>query len=402
MQAVQDAVYPLVVWCVQKVKIGERALIRLFRGQIERLIRSKFRGAGITVNGNSPCDLKIYNKDFFTRLGSDFSLGVGEAYMDGWFDCDALDEFSFRVFTYALYLEKRLILNRFFNYILYHVFNLQTKSRAFEVGEKHYDQGNDLFEAFLDSNMNYSCGYWKNAKNLEEAQINKMELIAQKLKLKPGMKVLDIGCGWAGLCKYLATNYHVQMVGITVSEEGAKIGRKRCKGLPVEIRVQDYRDLNEKFDRIVSVGMFEHVGPANYKIFFDVTNRCLEEDGIFLLHTIGVNHKRLPRIEPFFNTYIFPNGCLPYYKDIPDAIEGLYVIEDWHNFGNDYNKTLMAWHENFVKAWPKKLAYKGERFYRMWKFYLLMAAGAFRSRKYQLWQVVLTKNGYPGGYDSVR
>jgi len=219
--------------------------------------------------------------------------------------------------------------------------------------------------------------------------------------LKPGMRVLDIGCGWGGLCKYLAEKYQVQVVGITVSKEGARLAQERCENLPVDIRVIDYRDLDEKFDRIVSVGMFEHVGRSNHKTFFQVCNRCLEDDGILLLHSIGVSHKRVCLTEPWFHTYIFPNGILPYYKDIPEAIEDLFIIEDWHNFGHDYSRTLMAWHDNFIKNWPK-VAHKGERFFRMWKYYLLMSAGAFRSRKYQLWQVALTKDGFKGGYQAAR
>jgi cyclopropane-fatty-acyl-phospholipid synthase len=220
--------------------------------------------------------------------------------------------------------------------------------------------------------------------------------------LKPGMRVLDIGCGWGGLCKYLAEKYKVQVVGCTISQEGAKYAQKVCKGLPVDIRLIDYRDLDEKFDRIVSVGMFEHVGPSNYREFFEVTHKCLEEDGIFLLHTIGVNHARVAQTEPWFHTYIFPNGILPYHTDILKNTDGLYIMEDWQNMGYHYSKTLMAWHDNFIKAWPKLSATRSERFFRMWKYYLLMSAGAFRSRRYNLWQVVLSKNGVEGGYNAPR
>ena len=252
--------------------------------------------------------------------------------------------------------------------------------------------------------MNYSCGYWKDARDLNEAQLHKMELIGRKLKLEPGMRVLDIGCGWGGLCKFLAEKYDVQVVGITVSEEGAKIAQERCEGLPIDIRLQDYRDLNEKFDRIVSVGMFEHVGRRNYRTFFQVADKCLHDGGIFLLHTIGVDGNMAPYAEPWANKYIFPNGILPCHKNIPAGIHNLFTIEDWHNFGADYDKTLMAWYSNFVRNWPtiEHLFDDSKRFYRMWSYYLLAAAGLFRSRKFQLWQIVLSKNGIPGGYMSVR
>ena len=252
--------------------------------------------------------------------------------------------------------------------------------------------------------MNYSCGYWKNAGNLAEAQRDKMELVGRKLKLEKGMRVLDIGCGWGGLCKYLAETYQVSVVGVTVAEEGAKIARERCSDLPVEIRVQDYRSVtNEKFDRVVSIGMFEHVGKRNYRTFMEVVDRCLVNDGIFLLHTIGRGHDNASRADPFITKYIFPNGMIPFDSEIPMAIRDIFSIEDWHNIGVHYDKTLMAWYENFVSNWDiiKDLFEEPEKFRRMWVYYLLGAAGLFRARKLHCWQIVLTK-GLPGGYDSVR
>lgn len=262
--------------------------------------------------------------------------------------------------------------------------------------------GNDLFEAFLDPTMSYSCGYWKKAQNLAEAQTAKLELIAQKLKLEKGMRVLDIGCGWGGLARHLAKNYGVKVVGVTIGAEGAAYARKVCSDLPVEIRVQDYRVLNEKFDRIVSVGMFEHVGSKNYREYFEVVHRCLADDGIFLLHTIGVHDARMETKDPWTLKYIFPNGQIPYYRSVDASIEGLFLIEDWHNFGADYSNTLLAWRDNFVAAWPQLESKYGETFYRMWLFYLETSAGAFAARKLNLWQIILTKDGLMNGYESVR
>jgi len=371
---------------------------------LKRYVIYRLESNGIIVNGDQPHDIKVKDERMYLRLCQDLSLGFGEAYMDGWWDSDRVDELMCRMLKNGLYYELMYPWNRLINYIQFELFNLQTSARAFQIGEQHYDQGNALFESFLDPTMNYSCGYWKDAKDLNEAQIHKMDLIGRKLKLQPGMRVLDIGCGWGGLCKYLAQNFGVECVGITVSKEGADVAQERCKGLPVDIRVQDYREVTEKFDRIVSVGMFEHVGRRNYRTFFDVCQRCLPDHGLFLLHTIAVDSKEVPSIEPWFNTYIFPNGILPNPRNITDSIEDLFTIEDWHNFGDSYDKTLQAWHANFVKNWPtiEHMFKDPARFYRMWTYYLQISAGGFRSRKYQLWQIALSKKGIPGGYLSVR
>ncbi len=256
----------------------------------------------------------------------------------------------------------------------------------------------------LDPWMQYTCGYWKDATDLNTAQINKMDLIARKLDLKPGMRVLDIGCGWGTLCKYLAENYQVECVGVTIGEEGAKYGRNICKGLPVDIRVQDYREVTEEFDRIVSVGMFEHVSKHNYKEFFTVARRCLKEDGIFLLHTIGRDHSRKypGGNSGFVHKYIFPNCYGPKPSEITKAIDKLFVIEDWHNFGQDYAKTLKCWRENFINGWPEIKEEYNERFYRMWILYLSAARALFLSRRLQLYQIVLTRVGLQKEYRAVR
>jgi cyclopropane-fatty-acyl-phospholipid synthase len=250
--------------------------------------------------------------------------------------------------------------------------------------------------------MNYSCAYWKDAASLDEAQENKLELICRKLYLRPGMRVLDIGCGWGAFGKYSAKKYNVEVVGITVSKEQVELGRKLCVNLPVEFRLIDYRDVNEKFDRIVSVGMIEHVGYKNYRTFFEVAHKCLKDDGLFLLQTVG-NIKSEKTHNLWTNKYIFPNGMTPSVAQLGKAMENLFVMEDWNNFGIDYDKTLMAWFNNFVTNWDKIKNKYSDRFFRMWKYFLLSSAGSFRSRRYdQLWQIVLSKYGILGGYQSVR
>jgi cyclopropane-fatty-acyl-phospholipid synthase len=354
--------------------------------------------AGIKINGNNPWDIQIHNPKLYSRVLSGGTLALGEAYMGGWWDCRKLDEFFNRVLKAELDDE---IKSRFiWDVIKAKIMNLQSKSRAFEVGERHYDLDNELYRLMLDKRMIYSCGYWKNAKNLDQAQEAKLDLSCKKLNLKPGMRVLDIGCGWGGFAKYAAKKYKVKVVGITVSKEQAKLAQESCKGLPVEIRVQDYRDLNEKFDSIISIGMFEHVGPKNYKEFMRIVHRCLKPSGLFLLHTIG-NNKSYASPEPWMEKYIFPNHLVPSAKQITTAAEGLFVLEDWHNFGMDYDKTLLAWHANFIKNWPKLKGRYNERFFRMWTYYLLSCAGGFRARHNQLWQIVFSKE-YKEEYRSIR
>lgn len=358
--------------------------------------------AGIHINGNNPWDIHIYNENFYSRVLRKGALGLGESYMDAWWDCTHLDEFFNRILRAQV--ENKL---RKSPYILLKLFiakllNFQTEKRAYDVGKKHYDLGNVLFEHMLDSRMNYTCGYWKNATTLEDAQLAKLDLVCQKLMLKPGMRLLDIGCGWGGLAKYAAENYGVEVVGVTISQQQMEYAQQKCRGLPVEIRFQDYRQVKEKFDRIASLGMFEHVGHLNYRTYLKIAHDCLADDGLFLLHTIGSNFSYFKTNE-WTDKYIFPNGVLPSIAQIGKAAEHLFVMEDWHNFGADYDKTLLAWRNNFVNAFETKLKSQyDERFYRMWNYYLLSCAGSFRARDLQLWQIMLSKKGYAGGYQSVR
>ena len=355
-----------------------------------RIVSELLGRAGITINGSSPSDPQIKHPDFFTRVLQEGSLGLGESYMDGWWECERLDMFFSSVLRAGL--EKQL--PRHFKDTLRiasaRLFNLQSKKRAWIVGKEHYDLGNDLFSRMLDPLMQYSCGYWKKATTLEEAQQDKLQLICDKLQLQPGMRVLDIGCGWGGLAWFMAKNYGVSVVGVTISAEQQKMAQERCLGLDVDIRLQDYRDLNEQFDRIVSVGMFEHVGPKNYKTYFEVADRNLKPEGIFLLHTIG-SKRTDNNVDPWINKYIFPNGCLPSVRQIANASEPHFIVEDWHNFGADYDTTLMAWHERFQAAWPEIADNYSERFKRMFSYYLNACAGAFRARDIQLWQVVFSR-----------
>jgi cyclopropane-fatty-acyl-phospholipid synthase len=375
----------------------------------KRLAEDILNLAEIKINGSNPWDIQVHDERFFKRAITEVELGVGESYMDGWWDAEKLDEMIYRVVHADLHSKLKRNLKVALQLAGFWLINMQARRRAFIIGERHYDLGNDLFKQILDKRMNYSCAYWKGAKTPDEAQENKLELICQKMYLKPGMRILDIGCGWGAFGKYAAEKYGVEVVGITVSQEQVLLGKELCKGLPVEIKLQDYRDVSaskefngKKFDRIVSVGMIEHVGYKNYREYFEVADSNLKDDGLFLLHTIG-EVRSTKSTDAWTHKYIFPNGMLPSIAQLAKVVEGLFVIEDLHNFGADYDKTLMAWYENFNAGWNQLKDKYGERFYRMWKYFLLSSAGAFRARnKNQLWQIVLSKYGVSGGYISVR
>lgn len=361
-----------------------------------RIVEELLSSADVAIDGNRACDIKVHNPALFKRILQEGSLGFGESYMDGWWDCERLDVLFTRILQAGVDERLPKNLSDIARIAYARLFNRQSRKRAWQVGKEHYDIGNDLFRAMLDPYMQYSCGYWKDADTLEQAQQAKLKMICEKLQLKPGMSLLDIGCGWGGLAQYAAENYGVSVYGVTISAEQQKLAQERCQGLDVEIQLQDYRDLDRQFDRIVSVGMFEHVGPKNYDTYFRVAARNLKPDGLFLLHTIGANQTNL-HVDAWIDKYIFPNGCLPSVRHISEASEGRFVMEDWHNIGADYDRTLMAWYENFKRAWPQLAEEYSERFERMFTYYLNACAGAFRARDIQLWQVLFSPKGVDGG-----
>lgn len=373
---------------IDKTKINETSMWY-------KTCRDLLSQAGIKINGDRDYDIQVYNDDFFKRVIQEGSLGLGESYMDGWWDSDKLDEFMCRIIKSKADESIKINMKDLFRIFAAKIFNMQSRKRAWIVGKEHYDLGNDLFNKMLDPYMQYSCGYWNNANNLKDAQSDKLKLICEKLKLKKGMTLLDIGCGWGGLAAYASQNYGVKVFGITISKEQRDLAIERCKCLDVSIELIDYRELDMEFDRIVSVGMFEHVGPKNYDEYFTMVNKNLKPNGIFLLHTIGSNETKI-NVDPWINKYIFPNGCLPSVKQIAEASEPFFVMEDLHNFGSDYDKTLMAWYENFEFIWPDIKDEYSDRFRRMFTYYLKSCAGAFRARNIQLWQVVFTR-GVDGG-----
>ena len=356
--------------------------------------------SNLALDGGNPWDIRVHDDRFYDRVLSQGTLGVGETYMDGWWDAENLDEALYRGLVGDIPARLPLDPGLIWSIVRGKLFNMQ-RARVTEVGEKHYDIGNDLYTRMLDKRMIYSCAYWENAQTLDEAQEAKLDLICRKIGLQEGQTVLDVGSGWGGFLKFAAERYGVKGIGITVSKEQAAYANDTRGNLPIETRLMDYMDLDGKFDRIVSIGMFEHVGYKNYRRYFNKVSQLLSDDGLFLLHSIGGNLSQTSG-DPWIEKYVFPNGMLPSPKQVAQSVEGKLIMEDWHNFGADYDRTLMAWHANFEKAWPQFREKYGDRFYRMWRYYLLCCAAIFRARDIQLWQIVYSKRGVPGGYLSVR
>ncbi|GAB3516727.1 cyclopropane fatty acyl phospholipid synthase [Pseudoxanthomonas daejeonensis] len=365
-----------------------------------RRIEALLGEAGVRIGGNRDWDLQVHDEHLYARLLAQGSLGLGESYMDGWWDARSLDGLLCQLMQARL--DQRVHgLAEIGDALLARLSNRQSRGRSGEVGRRHYDLGNDLYAAMLGRRLVYSCGYWREADGLDAAQEAKLDLVCRKLELRPGMRVLDIGCGWGEALKYAVERYGVSGVGVTISQAQADYASRLCAGLPVQIRLQDYRDLREPFDAAFSIGMFEHVGVRNYRGYFEVVRRCLPDQALFLLHTIGGNISS-NHTDPWIARYIFPNSMLPSAAQVARASEGLFVVEDWHNFGSDYDRTLQAWRANIEAAWDRLDPRYDERFRRMWRFYLSASMAAFRSRRTQLWQVVMSPRGVPGGYVAPR
>jgi len=368
---------------------------------LEDRVVASLRSAGIEPDGPAPHDIRVRDPRVFDRIAARGSLGFGESYVDGDWECERIDDLVYRLIRAGVHRSHQGVreLGRRAAALLT---NPGRVARAFEVGERHYDLGNDLFERMLGPTMVYSCGYWKDATDLDAAQEAKLDLVCRKLGLKPGMRLLDVGCGWGSLVSWAASRYGVGALGITVSLEQQEWARRAAGSLPVAVELLDYRSLPAgTFDAVASVGMFEHVGKKNYATFFDVVRRHLADDGLFLLHTIGGNDSS-STTDPWIERYIFPNSLIPSLAQIASAAEGRFVVEDVHNFGADYERTLLAWNANVERHRDELEGRYGARFLRMWRYYLLACAGAFRARYNNLWQIVLSPSGVPGGYRAPR
>lgn len=358
----------------------------------EKLVRSLLEKAGVQLGGSAPHDIRVHDSRTYGRWVREGTMGMGESYMDGWWDSPALDQ----TIAAMLLADLRAHIARDWRMLALfakcRLLNLQDLRRARKTSARVYDVGADVYEAMLDERMLYTCGYWRDAEDLASAQTAKLELVCRKIGLRAGMRVLDLGCGWGGFAEFAAREYGAHVTGVALSRPQIELARRRCEGLPVDLRVQDYREVRGTYDAVVSMGLMEHVGAKNYRRYMEIVRRCLDPDGIAVLHTIAGNKSR-DLIDPWVDRYIFPNALLPSIRQIGGAMEGLLVLEDVHNFGPDYDRTLMAWQQNFEDAWPELKRAYDERFRRMWRYYLLISAAGFRARDMQLFQIVMTRTG---------
>ena len=357
--------------------------------------------ADIQVNGSRPWDLQVHSDAFWTRLYAQGTLGLGEAYMDGLWDAADLAEFFNKVLRSKVPEAVRLTPNLLWQTVQARLLNMQDIARSKRIANMHYNQ-TEAYKASLDRRMTGSCGYWpEGVDNVDAAQEAKLDLVCRKIGVKPGQLVWDIGCGWGAFMGFAAEKYGARCVGVTVSPDQAAYGRERYKDLPVEFRIEDYRYFSGKADHVVSMGMFEHVGHKNYRTYFEKARSVISDDGLFMMHTIG-SQWSTETIEAWLEKYIFPGGVIPSMAQIGKAIDGLFTVIDIHNIGPHYDRTLVAWYENFDRNWKKDRTPEEERFYRLWKYYLLCCAGGFRAKVLQVWQFVLSTKGVPDGYVTQR
>ena len=352
--------------------------------------------AGIKVNGPDLWDIKIHNEKVYDRVLQGGSLGLGESYMDEWWDCERNDLLTERLTRVNIANDVKLSLQEKCRLLWSRIWNRQY-GKGSHRGVEHYNVGNDLYTAMLDKNMTYSCGYWRSgAQDLDEAQVKKLDMICRKLNLKPGMRLLDLGCGWGSLMKYACTNYGTSAVGYTLADEQIALGQKFVGDLPIKFVKDNYLNASkretDKFDAIVMVGSIEHCGAKNLRSLLEGMHKLLRDDGIILIHTIG-NNTSLYACDPFFDKYLFPNSVNPSPAQITTAAENLFSLEDVHNFGEDYHTTLLEWNRRFQDAWPTLESRYSRRFKRLWEYYLHSVAGVFKARDLQLFQFVFTKIG---------
>ena len=310
------------------------------------IIAELLANAGVSIDGGEPFDIQVHDDRVYDRILSEGSLGLGESYMDGWWDVERLDEFFARVLRARLESRRELRGKWLWPWLRARILNMQNKARSKRVAQHHYDLGNEFYQDMLDARMIYTCAYWENAQSLEHAQEDKCELICRKLQLKSTDRVLDLGCGWGGFATYAAERYGCHVTGYNISAEQIRYAREHARDLPVEFIEADYSEARGRYDKIVSIGMFEHIGPKNYASAIPHASTLLADDGLFLLHTIGRDGPSM-HVDQWIDKYIFPGGVVPSMSQLSGAIDGQLVVEHFHGFGQDYDRTLMSWYANF-------------------------------------------------------
>jgi cyclopropane-fatty-acyl-phospholipid synthase len=359
----------------------------------ERLVASVFLEADVRLDGGRAWDFDVRDDRFYHTVLLKGSLGLGESYVDGWWTCRDLEELIYRLLRSGVERHNRYRPSTLWLAGLARLTNRQTRRRGMKVAEEHYNLGDRVF-SFLGHYKNYSCGYFEGTDDLDVAQRLKLELLCRKLNLQPGERLLDVGGGWGEFARYAAKHYGVEVVSINIADDQIRFAREYCAGHPVKIVKCDYRDATGTYDKIAAIAMLPHVGPRNYREFMQVMHDRLTPNGTLLIECTGGNQSRA-YCEPWTNKCIFSGGTIPSLKQLGEAMERLFVLEDLHNFAPSYVHTLRGWHANFQKAWPEMASGASESFRRTFEYFFLSCAAAFRARDLQYWHLVLTKPGTP-------
>jgi cyclopropane-fatty-acyl-phospholipid synthase len=367
--------------------------LRTFDRITELPVRRALAAADIEIDGHRPWDIRVNDPAFYLRMMPNPAFQIGQTYMDGMWDCDAIDEMVFKLIASRVYAQHEKGGVFHLRNALARVRNMQSRARAGEVALAHYDLDLDLYRGMLDETLTYTCAYWDApGATLADAQRAKLRLICDKLELKPGQTLLDIGCGFGGLAAFAAEHYGVKTLGVTNSQQHCTVARTLYPHL--ELALMDYRELpalGRRFDAVASVEMIEAVGPKNFTTYFDVVSQCLAPRGAFLLQSFISPASRFVCNE-WFDRYIFPNGVVPSFPQLHAASAMTFgAPTDVHELGLHYPSTLLAWDRNLRATWPRLRSRNDERFRRMWHFYLTSLAGVFRAEDLRLCQVLYRK-----------
>jgi cyclopropane-fatty-acyl-phospholipid synthase len=379
-----------------------------FTSLLESPVRSLAQRAHLRINGDRSFDPQIpphLIPQLAVRVLLGGSRAWGEAYMDGWWTADDVTELTARLLEYRV--AKRPVAIPEFVLRMQELFrDRQSAARSVENIQNHYDAGEEFFGAVLGKPMVYSCGYaGRGASSLSAMQRDKMDLTIEKTAVRPGDTLLDVGCGYGELLYRAATKYGARAYGVTLSEDQFEHGIRLCEGVDAHPLKMNYLDMLKEFGpgyfkRIVSVGMFEHVGPEHYREYFQTIHDLLDDDGVFTHHSIYTSGGA--GRDPWIDAYIFRGGVLPRAAQVDEAIEGLFEIRDVHEFGRDYYTTNLYWLDNLVRHKEAIVEQFGIRFYRMMHYAYSIFAACFKTRRTLLQQRVLVKPGTHLDYKTVR